>query len=144
MQYVEKCPTRVDFLTTSGSVDCRLFRASGAFTRPPAVFDLMECFSQIKPPPPPVLKVVYAPDSTLKSSSFMFCQTFTWNFIHASCHSYFLMGNVTQNVYSGEFSNVNNEFNVRNVRNCENFLSYFPVNCFCSLPQVTNHFHLIY
>ena len=55
--------------------------------------------------------------STLKSSSFMFCQRFNRNLIHASCHSYFLIGNVTQNVNSGKFSNVNNEFNVRNVRN---------------------------
>ena len=55
--------------------------------------------------------------STLKSFSFMFCQRFDWNFKHVSCHSYFLIGNVIQNVNSGEFSNVNNEFNVRNARN---------------------------
>ena len=55
--------------------------------------------------------------STLKSSSFMFCQRFNRNFIHASCHLYFLIGNVTQNVNSGKFPNVNNEFNMRNVRN---------------------------
>ena len=32
-------------------------------------------------------------------------------------HMSFLIGNATQNVNSGKFSNVNNEFNVRNVRN---------------------------
>ena len=58
----------------------------------------------------------------------MFCQRFNLNFIHASCHSYFLIGNVAQNVNSGNFSHVNIEFNVRNVRNYKNFLSYFPVN----------------
>ena len=30
---------------------------------------------------------------------------------------YFLIGNLNQNVYNGEFFNVNNEFNVLNVRN---------------------------
>ena len=30
---------------------------------------------------------------------------------------YFLIGNLNQNVYNGEFFNVNNEFNVSNVRN---------------------------
>ena len=30
---------------------------------------------------------------------------------------YFLTGNLNQNVYNGEFFNVNNEFNVSNVRN---------------------------
>ena len=53
--------------------------------------------------------------STLKSSLFMFCQRL--KLIHASCYSYFLIGNVTESVDSGKFSNVNNEFNVRNVRN---------------------------
>ena len=31
--------------------------------------------------------------------------------------SYFLIGNLNQNFYNGEFFNVNNEFNVTNVRN---------------------------
>ena len=47
----------------------------------------------------------------------MFYQIFDSNLIHASCHSYFLIGNVTQNVNNGKFSNVNNEFNIKNVRN---------------------------
>ena len=34
---------------------------------------------------------------------------------------YFLIENLNQNVYNGEFFNVNNEFNVSNVRN-KNFL----------------------
>ena len=50
--------------------------------------------------------------STLKSSSFMSCQRFNLNSIHASCYSYFLIGNVTQTVNNGKFANVNNEFNV--------------------------------
>ena len=54
--------------------------------------------------------------STFKISSFMFCQRFNRNFINDSCHSYFLIEIVTQNVNSDKFSNVNNEFNVRNVR----------------------------
>ena len=37
--------------------------------------------------------------------------------IYAGCHLYFLTGNITQNVNNGKFSNVNNEFNMRNVRN---------------------------
>ena len=38
-------------------------------------------------------------------------------FIHTSCHLYLLMGNAIQTINNGKFSNVNNEFNVRNVRN---------------------------
>ena len=30
---------------------------------------------------------------------------------------YFLIGNLNQNVYNGEFSNESNEFNVSNARN---------------------------
>ena len=35
----------------------------------------------------------------------------------ASCYLYFLIENLTQNVHTGRFSNVNNEFIVTNVRN---------------------------
>ena len=80
MQYKEKLQYESGFLTTPGGVDYRPFRTSGGFApwtptralpftrwgaysapRPPAAFDLMERFSQIKPPPPQLLKVVYAP-----------------------------------------------------------------------------------
>ena len=49
----------------------------------------------------------------------MFCQTLI-EIIYAyvdSCYLYFLIGNLTQNIYSGKFSNVNNEFIVTNARN---------------------------
>ena len=43
---------------------------------------------------------------------------FNRNLICASCFFlYFLKGNLKQNVYNEEFFNVNNEFNVTNVRN---------------------------
>ena len=44
-----------------------------------------------------------------------------------------LVGNVAQNVNSGKFFNINNEFNVRMLET-ENFLSYFKLIDFCSLP----------
>ena len=44
-------------------------------------------------------------------------QKFNWNFIWDSCPSYFYVGNLTQNVNNSKFSNVNNEFNGKNVRN---------------------------
>ena len=47
----------------------------------------------------------------------MFCQKFNRNFIWDSCPLYFYAGNLTQTVDNSKFSNVNNEFNVRNVRN---------------------------
>ena len=47
----------------------------------------------------------------------MFCPRFNLNFVHVSCHLYLLIGNVTQNVNNAKFSNVNNEFNMRNIRN---------------------------
>ena len=47
----------------------------------------------------------------------MFCQIFNCKFIDASCHLYLLIGNVTQNVNNDKFSDLNNELNVRNVRN---------------------------
>ena len=73
----------MDFLTTSGNVECRLFRASGAApTRPPAVFDLMECFSQIKspspPPPPPVVKSCPRPCTGLGFQEFEYRLLSTW------------------------------------------------------------------
>ena len=37
--------------------------------------------------------------------------------MHAGCYLYFLVGNLTQNVYYGNFFNVSNEINVTNVRN---------------------------
>ena len=42
---------------------------------------------------------------------------FNSSLICVGCYSYFLIGNLTQNVYSGRFSKVNNEFNVTDVRN---------------------------
>ena len=42
---------------------------------------------------------------------------FNWNFVCASCYLNFWIANVTQNVYNGKFSNVNNEFYVTNVTN---------------------------
>ena len=52
------------------------------------------------------------------ASLFMFCQKLNRNLICADFHLYFLIGNPTQNVYSGKiFSKVNNEFNGKNVRN---------------------------
>ena len=50
--------------------------------------------------------------STLKCSSFMFCEKFNRHFIHTSFHSYFLLGNVAQIVNSGKFSNVNAVMNL--------------------------------
>ena len=35
----------------------------------------------------------------------------------AGCYLNFLIGNLTQNVYNGNFLNVSNEINVTNVRN---------------------------
>ena len=40
-----------------------------------------------------------------------------WNLMHAGCYLYFLIGNLIQNVYNGNFFNVSNEINVTNVRN---------------------------
>ena len=45
----------------------------------------------------------------------MFCQNLI-KALHAGCCLYFLIGNSTQNVYNGKFSNANNDFNVTNVR----------------------------
>ena len=51
--------------------------------------------------------------SIFKSSSFMFCQ----NLIETLyLMLYFLIGNSSQNGYNGKFLNVNNQFNVTNVR----------------------------
>ena len=90
MQYIEKMPYESGFLTTPGSVECRLFRASRGFApwtpirvlpwtrwgaysapRPPAVFDLMECFSQINPPPP-VVKSCLRPWTVMTNLHFKF------------------------------------------------------------------------
>ena len=55
--------------------------------------------------------------STLKNSSFMFCQNLIET-LHVPVAIYvFLTGNLTQNVYNGKFFNVNNDVNVTNVRN---------------------------
>ena len=35
----------------------------------------------------------------------------------AGCYLYFLVGNLTQNVYNGKFFNVSNEVEVTNARN---------------------------
>ena len=40
-----------------------------------------------------------------------------WNLICAGCHLYYLIENLTQNIYNAKFYNVNNEFIVTNVRN---------------------------
>ena len=40
---------------------------------------------------------------------------FNRNLICAGCYLYYLIGNLTQDVYSRRFSHVNNEFNVTNV-----------------------------
>ena len=40
-----------------------------------------------------------------------------WLLICAACCLYFLTGNSIQNVYNGKFSNANNDFSVKNVRN---------------------------
>ena len=45
------------------------------------------------------------------------CQKFNRNLIWDGCCLYFYVGNLTQNVNNSKLFNVNNDFNVRNVRN---------------------------
>ena len=42
---------------------------------------------------------------------------FNWNVMRASCYLYFFIGNLTENVYNGNFLNISNEIKVTNVRN---------------------------
>ena len=54
--------------------------------------------------------------TTFKNFRFMCCQNLI-GILCAGCHLYFLIGSLIQNVYNDRFSNVNNEFNVTNVKN---------------------------
>ena len=42
---------------------------------------------------------------------------FNWNLLCAGCDPHYSPENLTQNVYNGKFSNVDNELIVTNVRN---------------------------
>ena len=57
----------------------------------------------------------------------MCCKNLTETLYVSVVFLYFLIGNLNQNVCNCKFSNVNNEFNVTNVRN-EKFPKIFHIN----------------
>ena len=78
-----------------------------------------QCLSHHKTFLREVFKTLAELDKVFNFEKFFICvlPKYDRNLICASCFLYFLTGNLSQNVYNGKFSDVNNEFNVTNVRN---------------------------